>query len=358
MRPNRIVALGAALACTALLSAVPTHAHDGSPSAEDATAPTPTTLWRGPGTTTPSSWSGTAEAGLVNGDFADGLDAWSAAESGGGSAPGAVLGVDGEARLFEGDSFLVSLAQSFVLPAGTTSLSFDVLQVPGFDLTDNFLPDAFEATLLTEGGFPAVDPWAPFATSFFNLQEDGSTNLGSGTTFDGTRVSVLVDAVPAGETLTLVFDMIGADGDTAGGLAVDTVTLDFECDVPASWSHYGSAFPGANGAPVLTPLSTRAIGATYDIDITNPTGALTSAIGFIGLTPAATPTPLGGVLLLDPVTIVAFDLPPAGKVVPHTNDPDIALCGLAVYAQVIIADATAPGGYTFSEGLEIIIGSP
>lgn len=328
----------------------------------DATNERPvTSLRRGPGSSAPapgSTYAGTLDVGLTNGDFSGGLVGWTVGESGGGFAPGSVDVVGGAAELLEGDSFVVSLSQTFVLPDGIATLSFDVSQVPGFDLTDDFLPDAFEATLLTDGGFPAVDPWAPFATSFFNLQEDGASNLGPTTTFDGTRVHVALDAVPAGVTLTLVFDLIGADADVGSGLQVDAVGLDFDCDVPASWSYYGDAFPGGNGAPVLTPLSSRAIGATYEIEISNPTGVEADAIGFIGLAPAATPTGFGGLLLLEPVTIISFDLPAAGMIAPHDNDPDIALCGLPVYAQVVMVDPTAPQGWAFSEGLEIIIGSP
>lgn len=346
--------------CLALAATPAVVANDGTPADASSSRP-PTTLWRGAASVVPAvggaTYAGTETFGIVNGGFDDGLDGWTVGESGGGVAPGSVSVVEGQAELLEGDSFVVSLSQSFVLPEGIASLTFDVTQLPGFDLGDDFLPDAFEATLLLDGDFPAVDPWAPFATSFFNLQEDGSTNLGPTTEFDGTRVRVALDAVPAGETLTLVFDLIGADADTGGGVRVDGVGLDFDCDVPASFSYYGDAVPGANGAPTLTPLSSRAIGATYDIEITNPTGVVTDAIGFIGLAPASTPV-LGGTLLLEPVTIISFVLPADGLIAPHTNDPDIALCGLPVYAQVLVADPGAPKGWAFSDGLEIIIGNP
>jgi len=163
-------------------------------------------------------------SGLQNGDFAAGLASWSATESGGGLAPGGVSAVAGAAELLEGDSFLVTLQQNFTIPAGSTHIGFTIVQEPWFDRGDSGIPDAFEASLLDSTTLvPVVPPWDSFATSYFNIQEDGTSSAGVGTAWDGRRVIVDVSAVPAGTTVSLFLDLIGADLDTAGGLRLDDV---------------------------------------------------------------------------------------------------------------------------------------
>ena len=111
-----------------------------------------------------------AGTGGNNGDFADGLTAWTTTVLGGGASPGELRVENEQAVLLEGDSFLVTLSQSFVVQAPLVSLSFDLMFSPGFDRTDRFIPDAFEAQLLDDRARPVVPPWNRFATSFFNVQ--------------------------------------------------------------------------------------------------------------------------------------------------------------------------------------------
>jgi hypothetical protein len=173
--------------------------------------------------------SGSAAGGvsIENGDFSNGLTGWTATQSGGGATPGQVLSDAGQALFLEGDSFLVTLQQSFVMPIGATRLEFDlVANNPGFDLTDNFIPDAFEATLLDSNGLPAVTTWDVLATSFFNMQEDATVLRDAmEVTWDGTTASVDVSGVAEGEMVTLYFDFIGGDADTLGGVRIDNAVL-------------------------------------------------------------------------------------------------------------------------------------
>ena len=166
--------------------------------------------------------------GIVNGSFSAGLTGWTASQSGGGGLPGGVTPVAGQAQLLEGDSFVVTLQQTFMVPAGAGYLGFRLSLVPGFDRNDSFVPDAFEAQFLdavTQA--PVVPPWDPLATSYFNLQEDQTANLGSGTAWDGTTVVVDIHGIAPGTQVTLYFDLIGADSDTSGGVRVDdAVTCD------------------------------------------------------------------------------------------------------------------------------------
>ncbi len=164
--------------------------------------------------------------GLVNGDFSDGLADWTVEESGGGDAPGQVYVDNEQAVILEGDSFLVTLQQTFVVPANALTLSFELVLDPGFDLSDDFIPDAFETTLLDQDNLPVVPPWDILATSFFNVQEDGTINLGSATVWDGLTAIVDISDVAFADTrVTLFFDLIGADADTASGVRLDNVVV-------------------------------------------------------------------------------------------------------------------------------------
>jgi len=194
-----------------------------------------TTVVRDPGCASSEYRVRTIAAGpLTNGDFSAGLAGWTTSQSGGSAPPGTIAVALGVARMSEGDSFLVTLEQTFTVQAGQTQLAFDLTLVPGFDTGDAFVPDAFEVTLLeTVTGLPIVATWAPFATSFFNIQEDGSTNLGIGTLRVGSRVAVDLSSVPPGTEVTLYFDLIGADADTGSGVGLDNVIACGDGDLDA-----------------------------------------------------------------------------------------------------------------------------
>ena len=163
---------------------------------------------------------------LTNGDFEQGLDGWQTSQSGGAAAPGAVTADAGAALLAEGDSFLVTLAQTFAVPQSATFLSMSVALEPGFDVSSALIPDAFEISLLDAQSRPVVEAWDVFATSCFNLGEDGIVRAGPQVSWDGLELRVDLTAVPAGTELTLYVDLIGADGDTGSAVRVDAVQVE------------------------------------------------------------------------------------------------------------------------------------
>jgi hypothetical protein len=169
--------------------------------------------------------------GLDNGGFDDGLSGWTASQSGGGGGAGSIAVVAGRARFAEGDSFLVTLEQTFVHDGGASEIGFSLWLEPGFDRADLFLPDAFEASLLDAStGMPVVPAWDPDASAWFNVQEDGTVLLGAGTTWDGLHARADVSAVAPGTVVTLVFDLIGADADVASAIHVDFVGACVDAD--------------------------------------------------------------------------------------------------------------------------------
>jgi hypothetical protein len=162
---------------------------------------------------------------IANGDFSSGLDGWSASESGGTANPGGVSAEAGAAVLAEGDSFLVTLQQTFTLPPGAGAIALDIFLTPGFDAGAALIPDAFEVTLLGPSGEPLLAPWDSLATSSFNLQEDGTANTGAHSTWDGRKVLLDITSVPAGTTATLYLDLIGGDTDTGSVIRADNVAV-------------------------------------------------------------------------------------------------------------------------------------
>lgn len=162
---------------------------------------------------------------LLNGTFDAGLIDWTVEQFGGSSSPGTVMVINGQAVLAEGDSFLTTLNQCFAVPPGVEALTVDVFADGTFDLTDNFIPDAFEISLLDNAAEPVIAPWDVLATSSYNLQEDGAINQGSDTSQLAQTVIFDLRGVAAGTPINLFFDLIGGDTDTGSSVAVDNVRL-------------------------------------------------------------------------------------------------------------------------------------
>lgn len=175
-----------------------------------------------------SFWGGDGVGGcsdLTNGDFADGLNDWDTSILPLGPNPGSVTVVGGVARLREGASFLTTLSQTFCVPPGATELRFRLLGAV-FDLSaTGGIPDAFEVALLDASFLPVVPTWDPAVSSFFNVQEDGTTYAAGGVQIDGQTITVDVTGVTPGVPVTLFFDLIGGDADRLGFVDLDDVVV-------------------------------------------------------------------------------------------------------------------------------------
>jgi hypothetical protein len=166
-------------------------------------------------------------ATFENGDFAAGPQGWAGSEIGGSLTPGGVSfdPIHERAMLAEGDSFLVSLSQSFTLPTGVDEIRFDLGFEPGFDTSASGLLDAFEVSLLDLTGATLVPTWSPAATSTLNFGEDDSVNLSTAASWDGHTGRIDVRALTPGTEAELIFDFLGADSDTGGVIWVDNVIV-------------------------------------------------------------------------------------------------------------------------------------
>lgn len=158
--------------------------------------------------------------------FDEGLVGWNARETGGTSTgKGDVRAQDGGVVLREGDSFLVSLERTFVVPENPTVLSF-AYGGPTFDTTDTyFINDAFEASLVDSAGATLVHAFATDRDSFFNVTEGLAPSTGRGASVRGTRVTADISQLFPGTSATLVFRLINNDSDTLTSVQLSDARL-------------------------------------------------------------------------------------------------------------------------------------
>ncbi len=170
-------------------------------------------------------------------------------------------------------------------------------------------------------------------------QSNGFSHSGS-LALDGSYVTFYSDAT----------NLVAGDTNGANDIFVHHVCL------PASWSNYGTGFPGTLGVPSLTAQGDPVLGATLDVDVGNSTSTSTLAYLLVGYSEAATPLRKGGELLVIPVFTIVIALPPSGTTVSEDIEDDEALCGLEFFAQTFLLDAGAAKGQATSAGLKLILG--
>src|SRR6185436_10768838 len=105
------------------------------------------------------------------------------------------------------------------------------------------------------------------------------------------------------------------------------------CWTDATWTNYGTGFPGTIGTPALTSRSDPELGTTVTLDLGNSYGLSTVALLLFGYQPTLVPTNKGGDLLV----VIAFTLPlplaPGGATLAGALPDDHALCGFELFAQ-------------------------
>ena len=124
----------------------------------------------------------------------------------------------------------------------------------------------------------------------------------------------------------------------------------------ASWSNYGTGFPGTNGVPAFTSRAAPVLGTTLTLDLANSRGASTSGLLFIGLQRASIHSNWGGDLLLLPFLTDVVPLSSSGISFTGNIPNDPALTGFAIDLQSIEDDPGAAKGVSFTQGLELVLG--
>ena len=164
------------------------------------------------------------------------------------------------------------------------------------------------------------------------------------------------------------YSSISADGQIVafGSIATNLVAGDTNgysdvfvheyCATTASWTNYGSGFPGTNGIPSLTSQQNPSFGATITITLDNSYGAPTSGFLVVGLQRGSFSMKSGAQLLVVPALIVPISFSYGANYFTGTIPDDFDFCCVAVDVQGVEADPGAAGGLSFSPGLELVIG--
>ena len=124
----------------------------------------------------------------------------------------------------------------------------------------------------------------------------------------------------------------------------------------ASWSNYGSGWPGTFGVPALTSRDDPVLGSDVTVDIENSLGSTTRGFLFLGFDSASIATRLGGTLLVDSTWTWPLTIPGAGLSLTDTLPNDPALSGTSIYLQTLEIDSGASHGVSFTAGLELRLG--
>ncbi|MFO0984635.1 MAG: hypothetical protein U1E76_23410 [Planctomycetota bacterium] len=126
---------------------------------------------------------------------------------------------------------------------------------------------------------------------------------------------------------------------------------------PASAANYGTGWPGTNGTPTISSSGPPSFGSTITISISNSLGANTTGALILGLSSASIGTPLGGTLLVIPYFIFVLPVPIAGLNLTGTIPNNPIFCQISVYLQALEYDAGASKGVSFTDGLQLTLGS-
>ena len=226
---------------------------------------------------------------------------------------------------------------------------------------DNDLP-----SISSDGQVVAFESWA---TNLVAGDTNGATDILVHDRVTGVTERVSVDSSGAEADEHSYDPSISADGhivafdsyatnlvggDTNGWL---DVFVNERCLVAASWTNYGSGFPGTNGIPSLTSQQNPSFGATITLDLSNSYGAPTSGFLVVGYQRGSFNLKYGAQLLVVPALIAPISFSYGTDSFTGTIPDDDHLCDVVVDLQGIEADPGAAGGLSFSPGLELVIGT-
>ena len=166
----------------------------------------------------------------INVDGACGIaaDNWAVEEFGGTTTPGSVSFSNCTATLTEGDSFLVQMATSFVVPEdpATIRLTYEDLS---FDTTNtNFVNDAFEVAMTDADGNPLVTPFAAGRDAFFNITESRDSISGPQASRDNGSLTLDISTLLPGEFAHLVIRLVNNDDDLTTSVVITGIEVDAE----------------------------------------------------------------------------------------------------------------------------------
>ncbi|HET6162619.1 MAG TPA: S8 family peptidase [Planctomycetota bacterium] len=262
----------------------------------------------------------------------------------------------------------------FCAAAGNNSIDIEGQQwLPGgFDLANVVDVAATDANdnlaWFSNWGATSVDLGAPGDSIYSTFLGSTYTWL-SGTSMACPHVAGVATMVFAQSGTTshpLVKRWILDSVDPLASLAGITVTggrlnyasaLAAQVNAPASATNYGSGYPGTLGVPSLTTNASPVLGLSFDLVVGNSLGSNTPGLLLVGFSSASIPTTAGGTLLVSPLLLVPFTVDAAGTSLPAPLPAGPALIGVHVYTQVLESDAGAAHHISFTEGLDLLLGT-
>jgi Tol biopolymer transport system component len=136
----------------------------------------------------------------------------------------------------------------------------------------------------------------------------------------------------------------------------DVFLVDLDPTPLASWTNYGTGFPGTNGIPAFTAESDPVLGTHVTLDLENSAANYTVGAWYLGLQRTSLPTALGGDLLVLPALTGLIGLSPNGATLFGDLPDDDALEGVVLDLQAMELDAGATHSVSFTAGLELVLG--
>ena len=128
------------------------------------------------------------------------------------------------------------------------------------------------------------------------------------------------------------------------------------CSIPATWTNYGTGFPGTFGVPAFTSRQNPVLGSTITLDVANSYGASTAGVLFVGSQRTSIHSSWGGDLLVLPLLTLPVTLSAGGDSFTGALPLEIGDCGTTIDLQAIEADPGAAKGISFTAGLELVLG--
>lgn len=163
---------------------------------------------------------------MPNCGFDTQLSGWTRFESGGTPAGrGQAKPSRCTVTITEGDSFVVGLARSVIIPAGSAKLRFG-FELPSFDNSDrNFIKDAFEVALTDREGIPLIGPFSSGRDAFINFTEEMPPAISEKVMLEGGMVTVDLTGVAAGTEATLILRLVNNDTDRRTSVKINSWEL-------------------------------------------------------------------------------------------------------------------------------------
>ena len=167
------------------------------------------------------------DVAITNGDFSAGLTGWSV------SNPGATWDAVGEYALLEKGpgSYITSIVQQIVIPAGALTLSFDYAISTAGSTSGPSLPDGLSASLLDPvTSDPILARGSLYRDYFFHANTGNVFDTDvfydqAIVTWDGSRVTLDISSVSPGTDALVLFELYDGDDGFATQAILDNVAV-------------------------------------------------------------------------------------------------------------------------------------